>query len=197
MRRSRSRRVPLWKQAIAISCLLYVMLVWVLPVFMLPFVNMLPFEHEKSLLERLPFSIAGSTLLVLALLVLNGGRLPGSPRRESSLQSARHWLAVGAGLTMFTVAGAALSANLFGSLSMILPGKSFRQQTTLSIVAPSGSRYKSLKVEYNDVEIGSPRYLILSKRLFDYPDLRSGSQVVLGGKETAIGRYIESVVIIP
>jgi hypothetical protein len=196
MKRGARKHIPLWKQAVAIACLLYATLVWVLPVFMLPFFNVLPFEHEKTFLERLPFSLLGSALVILATVMMNRRSLTGSVNIGDTLQTARHWSGILGGLVMFTLSGTALSANLWGSLTKIIPDHSFTLQTTLEAVDYSGSRYKSMKLEYKDVETGGLRYLTLSRRLFDYPELRPGNVVVLHGKETAVGRYIEVVTLL-
>lgn len=191
MARGRRSGVPKWKQAVAIACLAYAAVVWALPVFMLPFVNILPFVHERTVIERLPVSIAGSVLFVLALIAMNGGRIPPKPNFFSrKRERVIHWLGVSAGLAMFTYVGAALSANTLGIVAKVLPGDVFEAVVVLRATDYSGSRYKSVWLEYKEPESGEMQHLILSKRLFEYPELKPGDTVQLRGERTMIGIYI-------
>lgn len=193
MPRTAARRVPLWKQAVAVACLLYALLAWVVPTFMLPFVNILPFVQEKKFLERLPFSVLGSAAVAATLTVMNGGKIPGSPTDSNTREKLRYWFGIIVGLAMFTTMGAALSANSFGLVTKVLPYEPFEVKASIDGVEHSGSRYKSVELRYRDASTGANRYLVLSKRLFDYPKLQPGDVVEFRGRKTAIGVYVEAI----
>lgn len=188
----RLARIPNWKQALAIACILYAALAWVLPVFMLPFVNILPFVHERSVLERLPFSVAGSVLMTLTLIGLNGGRVPpGTLVRGGKRERLTHWLGVSAGLAMFTYFGAALSANVLGIAAKVLPHQDYRAEVMIEAADYYGSRYKSVVLEYKEPKTSEARYLTISKRLFSYPVLKPGDVVELRGGKSIVGVYVD------
>lgn len=193
LRRTRSRHTPKWKPAIALACAAYMILVWVLPIFMLPFVNVLPFVHERGYWERLLVSGLGSVLVIATLASLaprralrdlrSGEPAPGRKR-------ALHWLGVGGGLAAATVAAAALSPNLFGLVACALPGEAHRETIILEAVEHSGSRYRSVALQYASPADGTTRYLVLSKRLFDYPRFAPGDALEFRGHRTAVGFYV-------
>lgn len=185
--------VPLWKQALAPLILAYALVAWALPVLLLPFVTVLPLVHERTFLERLPFSVFGSLVVIAAMVVLNGGRRPGRPVAGSAREALGFWIGVSAGFALFTIAGAALSANIFGPLAKILPGEAFAVQVSVEAADYSGSRRPSLGLDYRDPRTGTPRYVTLSKRLFDYPMLRPGDVIQLRGRSTLAGQYIEEI----
>ncbi|WBY01293.1 hypothetical protein PE066_17785 [Ramlibacter tataouinensis] len=174
--------------------MVYAATVWALPVFMLPFVNILPFVHERGVVDRLFFSMAGSALLVAVLLGLNGGR----PPKEASVggttrQKVLHWIGVISGLAMFTYSGAALSPNLFGITTKLLPQQTYTARVSIDSAEYYGSRYKSVALEYRDDITREPRHLVISKRLFDYPHLKSGDVVELRGRRTVLGDYVDGL----
>ena len=184
-------RVPKWKQAVALCCLLYAIAVWVVPVFMLPFVNVLPYVHERNVLERLPFSIAGSIAFIAILAAMNKGKLPATPLASTFKAKVTHWVGVLAGLSMFTYSGAEFSPNLFGLAARLLPHQSHTVQVPIESVNYSGSRYKSVALQYKDPMTNEPRYLVLSKRLFDYPKMERGDILELREQRTLLGSYIQ------
>ena len=169
-------------------------LAWVVPVFMLPFVNVLPFVHERSMLERLLVSCAGSALLVLVLLTLTGGRLPsGYTVVRDRWGNVVRWFGVCAGLALFTYMSAALSANTFGLITKALPRENFNSTVVVESAQFQGSRYRAVQLKYSEPTKGESRYLVLSMRLFDYPKFEPGDLVELYGKKTWAGVYVENV----
>jgi hypothetical protein len=190
-------QAPRWKQALAVICLLYVLGVWVLPLLMLPFVHILPFVHQTTVLERLPASVIGTSFLIVAFLVLNGatprarGAASGGKQGNANWKGAvSHWLGVFAGLAMFTYTAAAFSGNLFGLAAKILPREPYSAKVVIDAASHSGSRYRSVTLEYNDPVSGARSYLVLSARLFDYPAFQPGDVVELRGYSTLIGIYV-------
>lgn len=178
----------------ASACASYALVVWVLPVFMLPIVNVLPFVHERDLLHRLSFSVAGSLLIVASLVALDLRRIARATASVGSTwQKVKHRVGIALGLAMFTYLGADLSANTLGLAAKLLPGEPYRETVVLSAVAFSGSRYKSASVEYLDSRIGAGRYLVLSKRLFEYPAFTPGDVVELTGKSGPVGIYVNEL----
>lgn len=182
--------IPKWKQAVAFCCLLYAMLVWALPVFMLPFVNVLPYVHERNTLERLPFSVGGSIVVITLLLLMNKGKLPGTPTTGGLRVKVNHWVGVLAGLAMFTYTGAEFSPNLFGLATRLLPHESRTIQVPIESADYSGSRYKSVALQFHDPESNKSRHLVLSKRLFDLPRMQPGDRLELKEQKTILGTYI-------
>lgn len=197
MPRRRIAEIPKWKQVVALACLAYAAVAWALPVFMLPFVNVLPYVHDRPLVERLPFSVAGSFLVVGALVALNGGRIP-PEARISGTRRARliHWFGVIGGLVMATLLAAWLSANTFGLVAKALPGRGFETVVVVRAADHSGARYKSVLLEYIDESGGVPQYLTLSKRLFDYPRFKPGDVIALQGEKTLVGTYINAFALV-
>lgn len=183
--------MPKWKQAAAVACAVYAGMAWVVPVFMLPFVNVLPLVQDRTFIERLPFSVVGSVLVVVTLVVLNRGRIPSNAGiHATGRERLVHRLGEIGGLVMFTLIGAALSANTLGLVAKALPSEEFETVVVVREVDHQGSRYRSVSLEYAELGGGPSQHLTLSKRLFDYPQFEVGDVVHLRGEETAIGVYI-------
>jgi hypothetical protein len=193
MARSRRSKEPAWQRVLVIAFTVYALLVWALPALMLPFANVLPYVHERTVFERLPFSVAGTALVVLAFVVLERARRPArSATAGSRWGDLGPWAGVVAGFALATYAGASLSANLFGLAAKLLPHEAYRVRVTIESADHSGSsRYRAVELAYKDPASGERRYLVLSKRLFDYPDFQLGDVVELRGRSTLVGIYIE------
>lgn len=194
MTRRRTSRVPKWKQLVALACGAYAVAVWVVPIFMLPLVDILPYVHERDTLARLPFSVAGSALICAVLVALNGGKVPSQASGYGNTrQKLTHWVGVVGGLMMFTFSGAALSANLFGLTARLLPHDAFTSRVTIESAEYYGSRCKSVELQYKDPDANELRHLTLSKRLFDYPRIQHGDVLELRGRRTLVGSYVHEV----
>lgn len=185
----------MWKQAIAIACALYFLFVWIAPVLMLPFVNVLPFVQERDVYERLMFSVLG-TLFILGVLVSLGPQNVWRVAKSqvpagSQLKKLGHWVGVLGGMTMFTCGAAWLSGNTFGLIARVLPSQSYKETVVLVSVKFNGSRNRSsVSLRYKGQQDGKSRYLVLSKRLFDYPKFAPGDIVELYGEQGPVGIYI-------
>jgi hypothetical protein len=185
-------QLPRWRQALALTSAAYALLAWALPTLMLPFVSILPFVHERDVLERLRLSALGSALVILALFAVSGSRIPtpGEIHRELR-QGATLWLGVVVGFAMFTYAAAELSANILGLAARILPGENYRATVVIDAADDHGSgRHKSVSLEYKDPDSDEPRYLVLSRRLFGDPVLKPGDRVELRGARSMAGIYV-------
>ena len=194
MTRKQLASVPLWKQAAVFACLGYFVLAWILPVFMLPFFNILPYVHAMEEEHRILVSTALSVLTCAALIalqkpsrVLRNFREPGSTRWEKT----KNLLFAIGGLALFTYAGAVCSPNFFGTLVRVLPGSTYEANIVLDSVSAKGSRYRSVSLTFTDPEAGGTKYLVLSNRLFQYPKFKPGDVLTLYGKQGPLGVYIE------
>lgn len=186
----------MWKQAIAIACALYFLCAWIAPLFMLPFVNELPFVQERDINERLLFSVIG-TLFVIGVLFSLGPqkvwRVAKSQEPDRSrLQKLGHWAGVIGGAAMFTYTAASLSGNSLGLIARILPSQPYKETVVLDSVEFNGSKHRSALLRYTSQKDGKLRYLVLSKRLFDYPKFASGDVLELYGEQGPVGIYITS-----
>lgn len=189
---SKEKRSPGWKPVLIIGCCLYALSVWVLPIILLPIVKVLPLLQEKSLIERLPVYSVGTAGFVLALHLIGRG---GPPEKQGPLWSLfrgdpKLLLGVLIGLAVFTVSGAALSANCLGLLAKGLPGMPYQSAFRIEEVDFSGTRNKSVSLALRDPEDGKPFYLVLSRRLFEYPEFKPGDVLILEGKKGALGVYV-------
>jgi hypothetical protein len=193
MARINPTRIPRWKQAVAVACALYAIAAWVLPLLMLPFVNVLPFVHERSFTERLSISVAASVAVVVALAAINRGRLLEGFAGQSRRGLLTNRLGAVAGLSLFTFAGAALSANTLWLAAKLLPSEPFTTRASVESAKYQGSRYKSVALLLRSQDAGGLLYVVLSKRLFDYPVLHEGDQLELRGERSAVGAYLTQV----
>ena len=185
-----------WKQAVALGCAAYLALAWVLPLLMTPFVNVLPFVHKRDTIERLWISCLATLFVTVVLLAMNPRCAFRSFDLSVGASFAKRWrnrVGVLAGLAMFTYSAAWLSANPFGLAARVLPGTDYEEVVVLDNVAFQGSRYRTAVLDYRSPEDGTPRYLVLSQRLFDYPKLTAGDLVRLRGKATTIGVYVTGI----
>lgn len=194
MPRSYRPSVPTWKQAIAIACALYFLIVWIAPLFMLPFVNELPFVQEHDIYERLMFSAIG-TLSVMGVLVSLGPKTLWRAAKllepnGSQLRKLGHWAGVIGGLSMFTFFAALLSGNTLGLISSVLPSQPYKEIVVLDSVEFNGAKYRSASLRYTSEKDGKPRYLVISKRLFEYPKFAPGDVLELHGEQGLVGVYI-------
>ncbi len=194
MVRKNSRFIPIWKQIIAGCCVFYFISVWCVPVFMLPFVNVLPYVHESNFSQRLPISIAGSILFFFILFSLNPKNFANNLNSFKAGRWVRikHLAGVLLGLAMFTCTGAWLSPNLFGAITLALPSTTYEETTEVVEAHFKGSKYKSVSLVLRNRSDGRVIYLTLSKRLFEYPHFNVGDNLRLYGEKTITGEYVNN-----
>lgn len=188
--------VPVWKQAIAIACTLYFLCAWIAPLFMLPFVNELPFVHERDINERLLLSVIGTLFVIGVLFSLGPQKMWRVSKSQephgSQLKKLGHWAGFIVGVAMFTYTAASLSGNTLGLIARFLPSQPYNETVVLDSVGFNGFERRSALLSYTSQKDGKVRYLVLSKRLFDYPKFASGDVLELYGEEGLVGIYITS-----
>jgi hypothetical protein len=200
--RKRARRADIpeiwdskgWRKGVAILCVAYCLVAWVLPVAVLVVFRELPYLHERRFLERLVTSAAGTGVLVVAMAI-------SFPRRFLIYRESTWWktaesvlLAV-SGLAMFTAAAAALSGNLFGALTKLMPGTPYLARFIVSELESSLSR-GGVSLSLKPKEGTMPAYLTLSRRLFGRQEIRVGDEMVLRGKQNMAGVYVDDFEIV-
>jgi hypothetical protein len=84
-----------------------------------------------------------------------------------------------------------LNANFLGSLAWASPGQPYTERFKIEHTQLSGSKYRSVNLDLVSLKDQKRYSLVLSKRLFNYPKFISPDQIVLYGKETVFGVYIE------
>lgn len=164
---------------------------------MLPFVYELPFVHERNFWERLVVSSLGTLLVLTVLISLDPQRILRVVKSQEPIEprwrKVQHWLGVIGGFVMFTAGAAAFSANLFGVVGRVLPTETYREKVVLESVEFQGSRHKSVALSYRSSVDGGVRYLVLSKRLFDYPHFSPGDVLELSGERSFVGTNVSEI----
>jgi hypothetical protein len=175
-----------------IGCGVYFIVVWVLPIIMLPFVKALPYLQERDLLGRLFFSGLGTIVVLGAMYLLGVSGFSKSFAMWTSVrwETIKHLIGVLLGLAVFTFSGAALSANYLGPLVKYLPGSEYQSIAKIENAKFSGTRNQSVSLSLRDRSDGVVRHLVLSKRLFEYPPFKRGDVLALYGKKGLIGVYV-------
>lgn len=182
---------PLWLRSVAGVLLLLSFLSAIVPLLMLPFVNILPYLQTMQLWERLLWST------ILTLLAISFGFAATTKKQRRSIAamtvSSRKDIAVGVlGCAMFIFAAAALNDNVFGSLVKIFPNDPYIARFEVTATEFSGSRNKSVTLGLKAQSDGKLHYLTLSKRFFDYPRFQHGDILIIKGKQNIFGVYVES-----
>lgn len=179
-----------WRRTVAVLGAAYCLVAWVLPVVVMLVFRELPYLQERGFPDRLALSAAGTVALVAAMVT----SFPGRTRiyRGARLRdTAGNLLWVGLGLAMFTAIAALWSANTIGVLARLLPGDGYSARFTVGDVDRSGSRLRSVSLSLKPKDGSGEVRLTLSKRLFDLPEIRAGDELLVIGKQTAAGVYVE------
>lgn len=179
-----------WRKAVAVLGAAYCLVAWALPVVVMLVFRELPYLQERGFLDRLVFSTLGTAALVAAMVV----SFPGRTRIYRGVRlrdTASNLLWVGLGLAMFTAIAALWSANTFGVLAKLLPGVGYSARFTVGDVDRSDSRLRSVSLSLTPKEGTGEVHLTLSKRLFDLPEIRVGDDLLVSGKQTVAGVYVE------
>jgi hypothetical protein len=185
-----------WRRAVAMLGAAYCLVAWVLPVLVMLVFRELPYLQERGFLDRLAISAAGTVVLVAAMVI----SFPGRTRiyRGARLRdTAGNLLWVGLGLAMFTSIAALWSANTFGVLARLLPGDGYSARFSVGDVDRSGSRLRSISLSLKPKDGNGEVHLTLSKRLFDLPEIRAGDELLVSGKKTAAGVYVDDFRVLP
>lgn len=181
-----------WRKGVAVVGAAYCVVAWVLPIVVHSIFRGLPLLQEHAFTERLAISAMGTGVLVASMLVAFPGRVRiyrrGTPWETTT---AAAWALVGLG--MFTVAAAAWSADTLGTFAKLLPGSAYSAVFTVTGVERSGSRRRSVAVDLRAAGEKRDVELVLSRFLFEVPELSRGDVIVASGKRTLAGTYIERI----
>ena len=158
---------------------------------MIPFFGTLPYVHNYSLIERILLEfLIWLFIFILYLLVAT------SRQKQTVVVTLRFnlkdWIGGLLGILMFVYVGAWLSANSLGLLVKLFPNEPCSIQVNVLNVENQGSKYKSIALDLKSQVDGKIYYLTLSKKIFDYPEIKSGDKMTLQGKQNIFGIYIES-----
>ena len=93
---------------------------------------------------------------------------------------------------MFSYGGAEGPGNVLGLLVTKFSNKAYMAQVEVLDAKNQGSKYKSIVLNLKSKADGKIYYLTLSKKMFDYPEIKSGNKMILEGKPNIFGAYVES-----
>jgi hypothetical protein len=178
-----------WRRVVAIGGAAYCLVAWVLPVVILMTFHELPYLEERSFVERLAFSAAGTAALVAAMLIAFPRRAliyRGKTLQDTVTNAV--WVVLG--LAMFTAAAAYLSGNTLGALAKLMPGDLYSARfTVIDVESRRGFFSVTLQQGKGTQEVRLP----LSRWLFDLPEIREGDELVALGKRNLAGVYIDRI----
>ena len=107
------------------------------------------------------------------------------------MKSAKGCIFTLGGWSLFIFLSALLDANSLGSLVRVFPNKFYSSQVEVLNAKNQGSKYKSVDLDLKSQADGEIYYLTLSKKIFDYPEIKSGDKMTLEGIQNIFGVYIE------
>lgn len=165
-------------------------LVWLVPVLMLPFVNVLPYLHTMPNSQRLGLS---AVFYLLVCVVARGGvtRKQWAAVRSRTFRTWKDTLGFGIGLLMATYAAAALSGNTLGLLVRLVPGQEVTREFSVVKAKSSGSNFKATELELSLPSDPQFYEIVLSKRIFgELPKIRPGDVVRFEAVENIFGTYV-------
>jgi hypothetical protein len=183
-----------FRRCIGVISLLVAFLAWLIPVFMLPFVNVLPYLHATPLWHRFVWS---AVFYVLAFAVARAMMtdLQWQAIRVRTLRDRKEVIGVLLGLLLAVYLAANLSANTLGVLTEALASDSFARDLVVTSSKSTGSSFKAVQLELLSLPPESSYYEItLSKRSFgDVPVLKSGDLIRIEGTQNVFGVYVSRV----
>jgi hypothetical protein len=163
-----------------------------IPVALFPFFNFMPYLQPWSFSWR-----------VIAISIIWIGVIAPSfifctyKERQIIFNAAgertRDRIGVILGMAFFTFLSAALSANTAGIVAKLIPGKHYSGKFLVISASKTGSKYQALHLELRALDSKRSHYLSLSKRSFNFIDVKVGNYIELSGKNTLIGVYVDGV----
>jgi hypothetical protein len=174
---------------LGIASMVAAFLAWLVPVFMLPFVNVLPYLHTTPIAHRVGLS-AVFYLLACAIAKWAMTQQQWSAVRNRTLRTWKEVLGVVLGLLMAIYAAAALSGNTLGLLVRAIPGKEVVRELVVVKSKTSGSSFKATKLELSSSD--QQFYEVaLSKRIFgEIPKIKPGDKIKFETVENLFGTYV-------
>ncbi len=166
------------------------LLAWLVPVFMLPFVNVLPYLHTTPIAHRVGLS---ALLYLLACMVARGAMTQQQWRgvRDQTLRTWKEVLGVGLGVLMAIYLAAALSGNTLGLLVRAIPGKKVVLEFVVVESKASGSNFKATKLVLSSPSDQQFYEVVLSKRVFgEIPKIKPGDRFKIEAVENLLGTYV-------
>lgn len=184
MKRSRSNKVPVWKQSIGWFIALYFLLTLFIPMLIQVVIGILPFMHSLNIGSRFLISLINMLFICSVLFFLSINR---SSEKNTNY---RDRIAITLGAIFFSFMIAWDSPIFLGMFTKVLPSSHFEEQ----VVIKKTNFYKShnVSLELEDVETKQSYYLVLTSRLFNYRHLKVGDKIKLDGNQTIIGPYVTS-----
>lgn len=171
-------------------------LAWLVPVFVLPFANVLPYLQTMPLLQRLMWS---ALFFVIASVVARAAmtRRQWNDVRGVSLRGWSSVVGVSLGLLMAIYAAASLSANTFGLLVKAFPAEPFVQELVVASSKTVGSKQRALELELRPPQREEPYELTLSQRVFGkLPKLKPGDVLRVKGEKNVFGSYVQTFTVL-
>lgn len=171
-------------------------LAWLVPVFMLPFTNVLPYIQTMPLGHRVGIS---AVFYLLVVVVAHRAMEPQQRRQDRgrTVSMSKDALGVGLGAMMAIYAAAALSGNTLGLLVRAIPGNEVTREFVVVESKRSGSSFKSTKLELSSLSDSRFYEVILSKRVFgEIPRISPGDRVKFEAVENIFGTYVNHFVIV-
>jgi hypothetical protein len=168
-------------------------LAWLVPVFMLPFVNVLPYLHTTALSHRLGWSAAFyAVVCLIARAVIT--RQQWNAVRRRTFQGWKNTLGVLLGLLMAVYAAASLSANTLGLIVKALPGEHFSRDFVVTMAKTTGSNFKAVELELQSPSNQHSYEITLSNRPFGtLPTFKPGDLIRFEGTQNLFGSYVSHV----
>lgn len=174
-------------QALSISTIL---IFYVIPILILPFVNELPYLHYLTLWQRLQVSVF---IFSISYFLMWMGASPKNRKYSSEIAGGiKNQLGKWLGSFLFILGGAYFNANIMGLLVLhTLPTQPYLNHVLVDQIKYQGSKHKSIYLTLHSETDGKTYYLTLAKKLFDYPRLEAGDKLVIKGEQNIFGIYIE------
>lgn len=167
-----------------------ILIFYVTPVLMLPFVNELPYLHYLTLWQRSQISVF---IFTISYFLMWLGASPKNRKYSAEIgRGIKNQIARWLGFIGFIFSGAYFNANIMGLLVLhTVPTQPYFQHMLVDQMKYEGSKSKSIFLTLQSKSDSKTYYLRLSKKLFDYPRIEAGDQIILKGQQNVFGVYVE------
>lgn len=182
--------ITLKKSFILIALFIVIGIGLLLPLALVPFVNVLPHLYTFTYGERMLFSFLATAVMLFTFAITPKYKGPGkSPKAGggASLTSILFFL-------FLTSLGAGwLSPNSFGAMVKIFATDPYFGRFQIVESKVEGGKYAATKLTLRSEATSKIYFLTLSKKLFGPVGLQNGQVVLLTGKQNILGAYVEKV----
>lgn len=181
-------------QYLSAAFLLLVFLGAAVPLVIRVFYGDMPYLHNLSLFTRVTIAfLLWCAAIVFYLLVST------KKQKESVLFTIKYklkdWVGASLGVLLFSFTMGWLSPNTLGMMVRLAPNTPYLFQVEIANAYTQGSRHKSLGLHLKSKDDGSLYYLTLSKRQFEYQNIKVGDRLTLKCKRNVFGIYVEGFVV--